>query len=91
MATLNEPNVDLMSKLYLSENDKKIAYDVFTKKRFSEEELEITEVEKGIVLPCKGRTGGVCTQNFEFVAGLLTTKPENNKSIPPSSIYIWIL
>lgn len=32
---------------------------------------EVFEVENGIVLPRKGRAGGVCDNNFQFKAGLI--------------------
>lgn len=80
--------IDLMSRLYLSDEDKKATYDIFTQKRFSEEELTVKEIDKGIILPCKGPAGGVCTEDFEFVAGLLTEKPASEKNQPSSNTWI---
>lgn len=67
---------DLMSRLYLPENERRYEFDKMTKKRCVERSLQVIDVDNGIVLPVQGDAGGVCNENFEFVAGLLTLEEE---------------
>ena len=67
---------DFTKRLYL-ENTKDWEAEL-SKKRFSDQKLGVTVVEKGIVLPAqllpapnpsKKYSGGVCDKDFNFVAG----------------------
>ena len=56
-------------------------------KRFSDRKLEVKVIERGIILPArklendKGYEGGVCDENFNFVAGF--SRSDGIKSISP--------
>ena len=54
------------------------------KKRFSDRKLKVKVVERGIVLPARqkeiGYAGGVCDNDFNFVAGYVRAETAQNSS-----------
>ena len=68
---------DLTKRLYVDDSEqwKKI----LSQKRFSNRKLEVKVIERGIVLPMRGKIGewkgGVCDSDFNFVAGFARTPP----------------
>ena len=53
---------------------------LLSKSGFSDRKLEVTVVERGIILPARkkelGYAGGVCDKDFNFVAGYTRSNPE---------------
>lgn len=72
---------DLSKRLYVKNVDEWQAE--LSKKRFSDRELEVKVVEHGIVLPARiidGKwKGGVCDENFNFVAGFTREDPVSKR------------
>ena len=71
-----------VKRLYVSDDDK---WSVsLSKERFSDAELEVEVIERGIVLPSRKiafgvYTGGVCDENLNFVAGYQRKKGGGSK------------
>lgn len=80
---------NLMNRLYLSDTEKIYAFEKLTEKRFSERELEVNELENGIVLPVVlPHGGGVSDENFNFIAGHLFFPKEENLTPPHPALSI---